>query len=108
VGGYGLTFALGLVTGGRLGDRYGRRRMFLCGLVLFALASAASGAAPTSGALIAARLLQGVATSIVLPQVLSVIRVSFPERQRRAALALYGVTIAVGQVCGQAVGGVIL
>ena len=108
VGGYGLTFALGLVTGGRLGDRYGRRRIFLGGVVLFGLASAASGAAPTSGALIAARLLQGVAASIVLPQVLSIIRVAFTDRQRGAALALYGVTIAVGQACGQALGGFIL
>jgi MFS family permease len=108
VGGYGLTFALGLVTGGRLGDRYGRRRIFLTGVVLFALASATSGAAPTTGVLIAARLLQGVAASIMLPQVLSVIRVTFSERQRRTALAAYGVTIAVGQVCGQAIGGMIL
>lgn len=108
MGGYGLTFALGLVTGGRLGDRYGRRRIFLGGVVLFALASAASGAAPTSGFLIASRLLQGTAAAIMLPQVLSIIRVTFGPRQRRMALALYGVTIAVGQTCGQALGGLIL
>ena len=108
VGGYGLTFSLGLVTGGRLGDRYGRRRVFFSGMALFALASAASGAAPTSGSLVAARLLQGAAASVMVPQVLSIVRVSFPARERRVALACYGMTIALGQVCGQALGGIIM
>ncbi|MGB6454654.1 MAG: MFS transporter [Streptosporangiaceae bacterium] len=108
VGGYGLTFALGLVTGGRLGDRYGRRRIFLGGMILFTVTSVASGVAPTTGVLIAARLLQGAAASLMVPQVLSIIRVTFGARQRRAALALYGVTIALGQVSGQALGGIIL
>jgi MFS family permease len=108
VGGYGLTFSLGLITGGRLGDRYGRRRIFLGGMVVFALASAASGAAPTSDGLVAARLAQGAAASVMVPQVLSIIRVSFAARERRIALGLYGMTIALGQVCGQALGGIIL
>jgi EmrB/QacA subfamily drug resistance transporter len=108
VGGYGLTFSLGLVTGGRLGDRYGRRRVFFGGMALFTLASAASGAAPTSALLVAARLLQGAAASAMVPQVLSIIRVSFPARERRIALGIYGMTIAVGQVSGQALGGIIL
>jgi len=108
VGGYGLTFALGLVTGGRIGDRYGRRRVFFIGMAAFTLASAASGAAPTSDALVVARLLQGAAAAIMVPQVLSIIRVSFAGRERRVALALYGMTIAVGQVSGQALGGIIM
>jgi EmrB/QacA subfamily drug resistance transporter len=108
VGGYGLTFALGLVTGGRLGDRYGRRRVFFAGMAAFTLASAASGAAPSSDSLVVARLLQGAAASLMVPQVLSIIRVSFAARQRRVALALYGMTIAVGQVSGQALGGIIM
>ena len=108
VGGYGLTFALGLVTGGRLGDRYGRRRIFLGGMILFTIASVASGVAPTTGVLIAARLLQGAAASLMVPQVLSIIRVTFAAPQRRVALALYGVTIALGQVSGQALGGIIV
>ena len=108
VGGYGLTFSLGLVTGGRLGDRYGRRRIFFGGMALFALASAASGAAPTSDSLVAARLLQGAAASMMIPQVLSIIRVSFPVRERRIALGIYGMTIALGQVSGQALGGIIM
>ena len=108
VGGYGLTFSLGLVTGGRLGDRYGRRRLFFAGMLLFTVASAASGVAPTSDVLVVARLIQGAAASIMVPQVLSIIRVSFPVRERRIALGLYGMTIALGQVSGQALGGIIL
>lgn len=108
VGGYGLTFALGLVTGGRLGDRYGRRRVFFAGMATFTMASVASGLAPTSTTLVVARLLQGAAAALMVPQVLSIIRVSFPVRERRIALGLYGMTIAVGQVSGQALGGILL
>jgi EmrB/QacA subfamily drug resistance transporter len=108
VGGYGLTFSLGLVTGGRLGDRYGRRRVFFAGMAAFTVASAASGLAPTSDVLVAARLCQGAAAALMVPQVLSIIRVSFPPRERRIALGVYGMTIAVGQVSGQALGGVLL
>ena len=64
VGGYGLTFSLGLVTGGRLGDRYGRRRVFFAGMAAFTVASAASGLAPTSDVLVVARLFQGAATAL--------------------------------------------
>jgi EmrB/QacA subfamily drug resistance transporter len=108
VGGYGLTFSLGLVTGGRLGDRYGRRRVFFLGMAAFTLASAASGLAPTSDILIVARLAQGAAAAMMVPQVLSIIRVSFPARERRVALGVYGMTIAAGQVSGQALGGILL
>jgi len=108
VGGYGLTFALGLVTGGRLGDRYGRRRVFFAGMAAFTVASAASGLAPTSDVLVVARLFQGAAAALMVPQVLSIIRVSFPPRERRIALGVYGMTIAVGQVSGQALGGILL
>jgi EmrB/QacA subfamily drug resistance transporter len=108
VGGYGLTFSLGLVTGGRLGDRYGRRRVFFAGMAAFTVASAVSGLAPTSDILVVARLFQGAAAALMVPQVLSIIRVSFPPRERRIALGVYGMTIAVGQVSGQALGGILL
>jgi EmrB/QacA subfamily drug resistance transporter len=108
VGGYGLTFSLGLVTGGRLGDRYGRRRVFFAGMAAFTAASALSGLAPTSDILVVARLFQGAAAALMVPQVLSIIRVSFPARERRVALGVYGMTIAVGQVSGQALGGILL
>ena len=108
VGGYGLTFSLGLVTGGRLGDRYGRRRVFFLGMAAFTLASAASGLAPASDVLVVARLAQGAAAAMMVPQVLAIIRVSFPARERRIALGVYGMTIAAGQVSGQALGGILL
>src|SRR6202453_4489822 len=114
VGGYGLTFSLGLVTGGRLGDRDGRRRVFFAGIAAFTLGSAASGPpaasglAPTSDTLVIARLVQGAAAAMMVPQVLSIIRVSFPARERRIALGVYGMTIAAGQVSGQALGGILL
>jgi EmrB/QacA subfamily drug resistance transporter len=108
VGGYGLTFSLGLVTGGRLGDRYGRRRVFFAGMAAFTAASTACGLAPSSDVLVVARLFQGAAAALMVPQVLSIIRVSFPARERRVALGIYGMTIAVGQVSGQALGGILL
>src|SRR5581483_3094665 len=67
-GGYALTFAIGLVTGGRLGDIFGRRRLFLIGIAGFTLASAVCGAAPSSGALIAFRLVQGLFAALMIPQ----------------------------------------
>lgn len=108
VGGYGLTYALGLVTGGRCGDRYGRRRVFRIGMVAFALTSLASGLAPTSASLVVFRLAQGLAASVMMPQVLAMIRVSFEPARRRVALGVYGMTIALGQVSGQILGGLLV
>lgn len=108
VGGYGLTYALGLVTGGRCGDRYGRRRVFRIGMVAFALTSLASGLAPTSATLVAFRLAQGLSAAVMMPQVLAMIRVSFEPGRRRVALGLYGMTIALGQVSGQILGGLLV
>ena len=73
VAGYGLTFATLLITAGRLGDQFGRRRLFSVGLALFTLASAACGLAWSPAALVAARLVQGVAAALLSPQVLSII-----------------------------------
>jgi MFS family permease len=71
VAGYALALAAGLITGGRLGDLYGRRRLFAVGLAAFTVASAGCGIAPSSGALIVARVLQGVAAAALTPQVAS-------------------------------------
>ncbi|MFS2167198.1 MFS transporter, partial [Variovorax sp. Varisp62] len=71
VAGYGLATAAGLITGGRLGDLFGRRRMFMLGLLLFTLASAACGFAPNAELLVAARVLQGLAGALLQPQVLA-------------------------------------
>jgi MFS family permease len=77
-------------------------------MAAFTVASAACGLAATSDVLVAARLCQGAAAAMMVPQVLSIIRVSFPARERRIALGIYGMTIAVGQVSGQALGGILL
>lgn len=109
IAGYGLTYAVALITGGRLGDLYGRRRMFIAGLGGFTLASLACGAAPTPNALIAARLLQGLTAAAMFPQVLSLMRVSFTDpRERAVAFAMLGATQGLAAVAGQIGGGLLV
>src|SRR5947209_7709662 len=86
VAGYALTSAVFLVTGGRLGDRIGRRRAFSLGLALFTLASAACGLAPTPELLVGARLVQGVAAALMMPNVMSIISVVYDGTDRVRAL----------------------
>src|SRR3954451_17416715 len=90
VAGYGLTFAAFLITAGRLGDEHGRRRVYAIGLALFTVASAACGLAPSPTALVVARVAQGVAGAIVMPQVLALIGVGFRGPDYVRALSLYG------------------
>ncbi|MGF7235382.1 MAG: MFS transporter, partial [Frankia sp.] len=108
VAGYSFTYAAGLVTGGRLGDRIGRRQLFIVGMALFTIASAWCGIAPTGGWLVAGRLVQGAGAAAMVPQVLALITVSFPPEERAKAFSLFGVTIGVGSVAGQVLGGVLL
>lgn len=109
VAGYSLAYAVALITGGRLGDIFGRRRMFLIGLLGFTATSAACGLAPTPAALIVARLLQGLAAAILFPQVFSLIRVTFTEpRQRTAAFAVMGAVLGIAGIAGQLLGGVLV
>jgi len=106
--GYGLTFATLLITAGRLGDGFGRRRMFAVGLALFTVASAACGLAWSPGALVAARLVQGVAAALLSPQVLSIIGVAYQGPDRVRALSVYGIVLGLAAVGGQLVGGVLV
>jgi len=106
--GYGLTFATLLITAGRLGDGFGRRRMFAVGLALFTVASAACGLAWSPGALVAARLVQGVAAALLSPQVLSIIGVAYEGPDRVRALSVYGIVLGLAAVGGQLVGGVLV
>ncbi|HEX5402923.1 MAG TPA: MFS transporter [Pseudonocardiaceae bacterium] len=106
--GYTVAYASLLVTGGRLGDMLGRRRMFLCGLALFTLSSAACGAAPMIGLLIAARTTQGVGAAMLFPQVLAIIQVTFPDADRPKALGVFGSVIGIGAIAGQLIGGLLL
>ncbi|MBF6333010.1 MFS transporter [Nocardia transvalensis] len=105
--GYVLTFALGLITGGRLGDLYGRRKTFLLGTAGFTLASLLCGIAAGPGMLIAARVLQGGAAAVMIPQVLATLHVTFDGENRSRAFGLYGAVLSMGSVAGPVLGGVL-
>ena len=92
---YTATFAIGLVTSGRLGDLLGRRRLFLVGMVGFTLASLACGLAPGVAFLIAARAVQGLAGSVMIPQGLALVKVVFPPEQLRRALVPFGPVVGL-------------
>lgn len=102
---YGLTYAVSLVTGGRLGDIHGRRRMFVLGMAAFAIASVLCGLAPSAETLIAARFVQGIAAALLFPQVLAIMRVSYDGDDRRRAFAAMGVVLGVSAIAGQLLGG---
>ncbi len=109
VTGYAISFGGLLILGGRAADLLGRRRMFIIGLVAFALASLAGGLAQDPVLLIAARVIQGAGAAIVAPAALSLITTSFPEGpQRTRAIGLYGAISSVGFVSGQVLGGVLV
>jgi EmrB/QacA subfamily drug resistance transporter len=106
--GFTLAYALVLITGGRLGDSFGRKRLFLIGVAGFTLMSALCGAAQSPGQLIAFRVMQGVMGGIMIPQVLAVIQVTFPPAERIKALAGFGVTAGLGTVSGPLLGGLLI
>ena len=103
--GYALVYGAGLMVGGHLGDRFGRRRIYRLGLFLFAVTSVLCGAAQTALQLVVARLLQGLSGAVMVPQVLALIRVSYEENARVQALSAFGVSIGLGQIMGQVLGG---
>jgi EmrB/QacA subfamily drug resistance transporter len=105
--GYALAYALVLITGGRLGDTYGRKRLFLTGVVGFTIMSALCGAAQSAGMLIASRVAQGAMGALMIPQVLSVVQVTFPAAERIKALAAFGITAGLGAVSGPLLGGLL-
>jgi EmrB/QacA subfamily drug resistance transporter len=106
--GYTLAYALVLITGGRLGDTFGRKRLFLIGVAGFTIMSALCGAATSPGMLIGCRVAQGAMGAIMVPQVLAVIQVIFPPRERIKALAGFGVTAGLGTVSGPLLGGLLI
>jgi len=103
--GYNLMFGLFLVIGGRLGDFYGIRRVFLLGLALFTAASAVSGFAPGPASLIASRAVQGLGAALMIPQVMSFIQVYFTGRERGMALGAYAAVGGFGSTAAQLLGG---
>jgi MFS family permease len=108
VAGYGLSTAATLITGGRLGDRYGRRRIFAVGLALFIATSAGCALAPDGAALVAARLAQGVAAGLMAPNILSILGVAYTGTQRVRAISVYGMVMGVAATTGQLIGGVLV
>lgn len=102
---YELAYGVLLIAGSRLGDRHGRRRLFMLGMAGFAVASALCGLAPTANTLIGARILQGVAAAMLFPQVYALIRVSYDGHARRRAFGLLGMTLGLAAIAGQVLGG---
>jgi MFS family permease len=109
VAGYTITYAVFLVTGARLGDILGHRRMFLAGVSLFTLASLGCGLAPSAGALIGLRFVQGLGAGMMIPQVLSLLQRTYTSPGPRArAMSMYAAVISGGAVLGQVVGGLLI
>jgi EmrB/QacA subfamily drug resistance transporter len=108
VAGYGLSFAVTLITAGRLGDGFGRRRALILGFALFGVASALCGAAPDASVLIGARVVQGLGGALLSANVLSIIGVTYAGRDRVRAISVYGMVMGLAAVGGQLIGGALI
>jgi EmrB/QacA subfamily drug resistance transporter len=108
IAGYMLAFGLGLITGGRLGDLFGRRRMFLTGVASFTIASLLAGLAPNPEILIAMRVLQGLSAAVMVPQILAIVHTIFPAEERPHASGVYGAVTGLAAVVGPILAGVLL
>ncbi|WP_324783278.1 MFS transporter [Streptomyces sp. H51] len=102
--GYALAFAAGLITGGRLGDIHGRKRLFLVGIGGFTLASALCGFAASPEMLVASRILQGGMAAMMVPQVLSIVHATFPAHERGKVFGMFGAVVGLGAVSGPLLG----
>jgi EmrB/QacA subfamily drug resistance transporter len=108
VAGYAVSTAVLLVTGGRLGDQFGRRRVFAAGLAVFVLTSAACALAPDPAVLVAARVAQGVGAALMAPNILSILGVVYSGPARVRAISVYGMVMGLAAVSGQLIGGVLI
>ena len=106
--GFAVSFAAGLILAGRLGDRYGRRRMLITGLLVLAVASALAAAAPGLWWLVAARVVQGASSAVVMPQTLAIIQSSGSGRAQARGIAKFTASSGVGTVAGQIAGGLVM
>src|SRR5712691_4154506 len=107
VNGYALMFAVLMLTGGKLADLLGRRRIFIVGLVIFTASSVACGLATSAGILIGARVIQGVGSALMNPATLSIITATFPPRQRGMAIGIWVGVSAMALAIGPLVGGIL-
>lgn len=108
IAGYELAFGVLLIAGSRLGDRHGRRRLFMLGMLAFTLSSLLCGIASSANMLIAARLSQGAAGALLFPQIYASLRVIYDERGRSRAFGLLGMTLGLAAIAGQVIGGLLV
>jgi MFS family permease len=108
ISGYLIAFAVLLITGARLGQTYGYRRVFAAGVATFTLASLLCGLAPDAAVLVAARVLQGAGAALMFPQTLTGIQLSFAGGERARAIGLYAIALSTGAVTGQIAGGALI
>lgn len=108
VAGYTISTAVMLVTGGRLGDQFGRRRVFSAGLAIFVATSAACALAPDPAVLVAARVVQGVGAALMAPNILSILGVVYTGPARVRAISIYGMVMGLAATSGQLIGGILI
>jgi MFS family permease len=108
VAAFGIANAAGLISGGRMGDLYGRKPVFLCGMALFTLGALAAAMATSTAMLILARVVQGFASAIIQPQVLALLGTRFSGHKSRKAFAAFSVAMGMGAVVGQLIGGALM
>jgi EmrB/QacA subfamily drug resistance transporter len=105
IAGYTIAYGVNLITAGRLGDTYGRKRMFMIGMTSFIITSALCAFAQDPLTLIITRVFQGTAAALMFPQALSIIQATFISKQKNIAVALYGTALGIGATAGQLLGG---